>query len=67
MPIDSLVNNDKIETEELNERAENVDKPEDAPASLRSVKKSFPRKERASSLPRIIKGKYLVGFSKKKS
>ena len=29
MLIDLLVNNDKIETEELNERAENVDKPED--------------------------------------
>ena len=28
--IDSLVNNDTIETEELNERAEKVDKPEDA-------------------------------------
>ena len=28
--IDSLVNNDSIETEELNEGAEKVDKPEDA-------------------------------------
>ena len=28
--IDSLVNNDTIETEELNERAEKVDKPKDA-------------------------------------
>ena len=28
--IDSLVKNDTIETEELNERAEKVDKPEDA-------------------------------------
>ena len=28
--IDSLVNNDTTETEELNERAEKVDKPEDA-------------------------------------
>ena len=27
--IDSLVNNEKIETEELNERAENLDKSED--------------------------------------
>ena len=28
--IDSLVNNDTVETEELNERADKVDKPEDA-------------------------------------
>ena len=37
------------------------------PASLRSMKKSFAQKERASSLSRTIKGKYLVGFLKKKS
>ena len=65
MLIESLVNNDKIETEKLNERAENVDKLEDADNINKEYKKSFVQKGRASSLLRIIKVKYVVGFSKK--
>ena len=33
--IDSIVNNDTTETEELNEKAENIEKPEDAAAIIK--------------------------------
>ena len=44
--IDSLVNNDTIETEELNERAEKVDKPEDAANIIKEYEEIFRMKRK---------------------
>ena len=53
--IDSLANNDKIETEELSEKVENVDKPEEVASIIKEYEDVFRTKKRASSLSRIIK------------
>ena len=45
--IDSLVNNDTIETEELKQEANRVKKLEDAADVIKQYKKSFAQKGRA--------------------
>ena len=44
--INSLVNNDKIEAEELNQRAENVDKPEDVASIIKEHEEIFRTKRK---------------------
>ena len=63
--IDSLVNNDTIETEELNEKAEKVDTTEDVANIIKEYEEIL-RTKRASSLLRTIMGKCSVGFVKRK-
>ena len=56
--IDSINISSFIEIEDSNEKAEKVDKPEDAAEIIKEYEKSFAQKGRASYLQRIIKAKF---------
>ena len=62
--IDSLVNNDTIETEELNERTEKVDKPEDA-ANMKYEEILLTKRKGIISVA-YHQGKCLAAFVKRK-
>ena len=64
--IDLLHNNDRIETEELNERAENVDKREHAANIIEEYEKILCTKRKGIITVAYHQWKYLVGFAKKK-
>ena len=63
--IESLVNNDKIETEELNERAENVDKLEDADNINKEYEKILRTKRKGIITVAYHQGKVCSRFLKK--
>ena len=65
--IDSLVNNDTIETDELNERAEKVDKYGDAANIIKEYEEIFVRKGKVLYLLHTIRGKCSATFLKRKS
>ena len=64
--IDSLVNNDRIETEELNESAENVDKREHTANIIEEYEEILCTKKKGIITVAYHQWKYLVGFAKKK-
>ena len=64
--IDSLVNNDRIETEELNESAENVDKREHTANIIEEYEEILCTKRKGIITVAYHQWKYLVGFAKKK-
>ena len=63
--IDSLVNNDTIETEELNERAEKVDKPEDAANISKEYEEILRMKRKGIITVAYHQGKVFSQFSEK--
>ena len=65
MFINSLVNNDKIEAEELNQRAENVDKPEDAASIVKEHEENFRTKRKGIITVAYHQGKIFGRFLEK--
>ena len=63
--IDSLVNNDTIETEELNERAEKVYKPEDATNIIKEYEEIFRMKRKGIITVAYYQRKVFSQFSEK--
>ena len=66
--IDSIVNNDitEIEKEELNQKADNVEKPEDAAAVIRAYEDIRTKKKNIISIA-YPQGKVFKRFKDKKS
>ena len=64
--IDYLINSDKIETEELNEKTDKVEKYEDAATIVKSTKKQYIQKNHFYA-SRIIKEKFLEDSKRRKS
>ena len=65
--LDSMDINNASEIEELNKRAERVEKPEDAADIIREYEEFFVRKKRASSWLRFIKEKFSNALKKNRS
>ena len=66
--IDSSINNDKIETEQLNEKADKVLKSENAINIIREYKEIMRKKKRKTlHASRIIKEKFLENSKRNKS
>ena len=65
--LDSMATNNAIEIEELNERAERVEKPEDAVHIIMEYKEIIRAKKKVSSWLRIIKEKFSNALKKKRS
>ena len=65
MLIDLLANNDKIETEELNERAENVDKLEDAANIIKEYEEILRTKRKGIITVAYHQGKVFSRFLEK--
>ena len=65
--LDSMAINDAVEIEELNERAERVEKPEDAADIIREYEENLRAKKMASSRSRFIKEKFSNALKKKRS
>ena len=64
--LDSMATNNAVEIEELNDRAEKVEKPEDAAEVIRDTKKLYVRKKTSSWLC-ITNEKFLNVLRKRKS
>ena len=62
--IDSLVNNDTIETEELNERAKKIDKPEDAANIMKEYEEILHTKRKGIITVAYHQGKMFSRFRK---
>ena len=56
--IDSIINSDIIETEELNEKADEVEKSEDAATIIKQYKEIIRTKRKTFYASRIIKEKF---------
>ena len=65
--IDSSINNDKIETEQLNEKAGKVLKSENATNIIREYKEIMRKKRKTLHASRIIKEKFLENAKINKS
>ena len=63
--LDSLINNDKTETEELNERAEKVDKPEDAANIIKEYEEILCTKRKGIITVAYHQGKVFSRFREK--
>ena len=64
--IDSIINNDVIETKELNEKAGKVEKPEDAAAVLKQYENIIRTKKKNVISTTYHQGKVLRRFQNKK-
>ena len=65
--IDSIFNNDIIETEVLNENADKVEKPGDAAAIINNMKTLFAQERKTLYPSRIIKENFLKDSKTRKS
>ena len=63
----SMATNNAVEIKELNDRAEKVEKPEDAAEIIRDTKKLYVRKKKTSSWLCITNEKFLNVLRKRKS
>ena len=63
--IDSLVNNDTIETEELNEKADKVEKPEDAANIIKEYEEILRTKRKGIISVAFHQGKIFKRFREK--
>ena len=64
---DSIAINNAVEIEELNKRAERVEKPEDAADMIREYEEILRAKKKTSSSLRFIKEKFSNALRKKRS
>ena len=65
--LDSMAINNAVEIEELNERAERVEKPEDGADIIREYEEILRAKKRISSWLRFTKEKFSNALRKKRS
>ena len=65
--LDSMATNNSVEIEELNERAEKVEKPEDAVHITMEYEEIIRVKKKVSSWLRIIKEKFSNALKKKRN
>ena len=64
--IESIATNSTVKIEELNKRADKVEKPEDAANIIKQYEEILQTKGRVSSQSRFIKGRFLNASKRKR-